>query len=1302
MINDEIKSRIVDFPVYRRSPRLILEVPDKGVEIRKPDKKATIGKTSLVQIIATPLVMLVITILLGVLLKRGIYMIMGVVSTAVTSVFSVYRYISEKKECNIKNAKRDELYTKYLLECRKEIYELRNNENDCNSYNSPKIKEVERMINEYNSRIYERTMDDADFLTLAVGYCRDKSSAPVIFTYDELTVEKDELETEAYLLKQEYENVDDVPIVIDLKKSHLGMVGEKRIIHEQLHVLLAKLVLFQSYHDLEIVLLINSNDRAEFDYMKWYPHFMIEAIGTGGIIDNKAVADQILLSLHKILKDRELVAKENNKEMTFSPHFLFVIDDNRLTMDHVIMECLGKEEKHGFSIIYTSSMQENLPENIGTIVKYKSREQATLVMNEKKVCRKEFDTDVIQEENLEWMSRNLSVLTHEQGLVMHLPENVSFFEMYKVKSPRDFAIEKRWSKAATNKSLAVPLGVRVTGEPLMLNLHEKAHGPHGLVAGTTGSGKSEIIQSYVLSLAVNFSPSDVGFLLIDYKGGGMANLFKNLPHVLGTITNLDADESMRALVSIKSELARRQRIFNDYEVNHINGYTSLYKEGKAKEALPHLFIISDEFAELKKEQPEFMTELVSTARLGRSLGIHLILATQKPTGVVTDQIWSNSRFKLALKVQDESDSKEIIKTADAAYIRNPGRAYLQVGNNEIYELFQSAYSGELCTEEEGKELLDNRVYVRNHLGQMELLNEDLSDAEEEKAKTQLISLVEYIAGIYSASDVKPVKKPWLEPLAVQIISPLVNMNAHKAEGNNIKKKEDADLKVLLGVLDNPACQSQTQYIYDFRTDGNLAVFGASGYGKSTFLSTLILSLAINNKADMLNFYILDMGNGSLMPFKKLPHTADYMTPDDTEKLMRFRQYMNTEIKHRKQLFMEAGAMNYDMYNKISEEKLPAIIYVIDNYDISKDMDPEFDAFVTSIVRDGINEGIYVVLSASRPGILRFGLSGGIKSKIALYMYDKSETTAVVGKAEFGIKEIKGRALIKGETALEMQVYAMADMTDMERYMDSINLLIKDIEYQNENIRIGGIKVMPQKLTLEYLKENVLSDKDSCMIPIGLDYEKLEPVYINLHNGINLIVGVTQSGRTNLLKLILEMSADRLKIFTIDDKSQELVKYSNKANITYVADEESFVRMLDEIKELVNVRKAAYEEAKKLNASLIPKEYYNKCEPVMIMCAGLDEMLLYLNKTGANAQRLLLEAADYNINTIIVTPTNMNRLIDEYSRKLKEISTGIVLGNFASQIVFGSITRIPLDTSEGVGYLCDKGTAVKVKIALCEN
>ena len=270
----------------------------------------------------------------------------------------------------------------------------------------------------------------------------------------------------------------------------------------------------------------------------------------------------------------------------------------------------------------------------------------------------------------------------------NLPTSLGFLEMYQVGKIEQLNSLERWKKNNPILTLAAPLGIGNNGELVNLDLHEKYHGPHGLIAGMTGSGKSEFIITYILSMAVNYHPDDVQFVLIDYKGGGLAGAFENrekgisIPHLAGTITNLDVSEMNRTLVSIESELKRRQMKFNEARdllgesTVDIYKYQKYYKEGLLKEPIPHLFIISDEFAELKSQQPEFLNELVSTARIGRSLGVHLILATQKPSGVVDDQIWSNTKFRVCLKVQDKSDSVDMIKCPDAAYLKKTGRLAL--------------------------------------------------------------------------------------------------------------------------------------------------------------------------------------------------------------------------------------------------------------------------------------------------------------------------------------------------------------------------------------------------------------------------------------------------------------------------------------------------------------------------------------------------------------------------------------------------------------------------------------------------
>ena len=277
--------------------------------------------------------------------------------------------------------------------------------------------------------------------------------------------------------------------------------------------------------------------------------------------------------------------------------------------------------------------------------------------------------------------------------------------MYNVGMIEQLNILNRWKTNDPTKSLQAPIGVDKHREIFKLDLHEKFYGPHGLIAGMTGSGKSEFIITYILSMALNYHPNEVSFVLIDYKGGGLTGAFENketglkLPHLAGTITNLDTIEMNRSLASIQSELRKRQRIFNaardslNESTIDIYKYQSLYRKGLVQEPVSHLFIVSDEFAELKDQRPEFMDQLISIARIGRSLGVHLILATQKPAGVVNDQIWSNSKFRVCLKVQDKSDSMDMIKCPDAASLKNPGRFYLQVGYNELFTLGQAAWAG---------------------------------------------------------------------------------------------------------------------------------------------------------------------------------------------------------------------------------------------------------------------------------------------------------------------------------------------------------------------------------------------------------------------------------------------------------------------------------------------------------------------------------------------------------------------------------------------------------------------------------
>ena len=744
--------------------------------------------------------------------------------------------------------------------------------------------------------------------------------------------------------------------------------------------------------------------------------------------------------------------------------------------------------------------------------------------------------------------------------------------MYQAETFNDLKVLSRWESHAPYQSLAVPIGLRGKDDLVYLNLHEKAHGPHGLIAGTTGSGKSETIQSYILSLAVNFHPHDVAFLLIDYKGGGMANLFKDLPHLLGTITNLDGAQSMRALASINAEIHRRERLFGQYGVNHINQYQKKFKLGEATEPLPHLFLISDEFAELKVNQPDFIKELVSIARVGRSLGVHLILATQKPSGVVDDQIWSNSRFKLALKVADRGDSMEMLRTADAAEITQTGRAYLQVGNNEVYELFQTAWSGaDYQPEKDQLGIEDHTIYLINELGQYEVLNQDLSGldmAEEIKeVPTELDVIVQEINHLHQQEGIAAVAQPWLPPLKERITLDELD----KVVPIEAWQKRTAP-SVLIGVADIPQAQKQEAVAIDLSKDGNILLYGSPGTGKTTFLQTVAMDLARKQSPENLTMYLLDFGTNGLAPLTQLPHVADSLLLDQTEKIQKFIRIINRELDRRKKLLSEHGVGTIALYREVTGKQEPTMVILMDSYESMKDEPYETDLFklFMRISREGLSIGVHLIITASRQNNLRAQLYSNFKHQLTLPQNDISEIRGIVGATPLAstMEDIKGRALMKRD---EVDVVQFALPVAGDNDIQIINNLRDQVQSLKEmwtGRTPAGIPMVPDELTEAafYGREDVKESMENLEFPIGLDFEMVKTVKIPFDRLKNLVFMADspeslENQQKHLLNTALQFGS-KLHIMLVDPL-EECVTYKDKVS-TYISSSQEIAEIAKQL------------------------------------------------------------------------------------------------------------------------------------------
>lgn len=1091
---------------FRRSPRIIYREPAQKITIAKPPAPINRNNQSLVRLIIPPLATLALMAVVYMVRPMGIYIIMMVGMSAVTITMSVTNYFSQKKKEKQDKAKRVEQYEGYLENKTMEIHEALQEQFQALQYHYPSFETINEMVHARDRRLYEKTALHHDFLAYRLGLGNQETSFPLEYNEDEFSRDTDELFEKARRLKETFSTVKQVPIVSDLMHGPLAYIGQRQLVMNQLHFMIMQLSAFHSYHDLQFIVAFREEELMDWEWMRWLPHSQIGALNVRGFLYHQRSRDQILTSFYQVIKERKLLQQQNtrkNEDILFTPHYVFIITEMDLIMDHVIMEYLEEDLTNiGISLLFVEEVIESLPEHVKTIVDIRNEAQGNIIIKEGELVNRRFTPQsFIANSFKEAFSRQLASLEHVQNLGNAIPETITFLEMYQVQQVEELNIEERWQQNEAYRTLAVPLGARGKEDLVQLNLHEKAHGPHGLIAGTTGSGKSELVQSYILSLAVNFHPYEVAFLLIDYKGGGMANLFKDLPHLVGTITNLDGAQSMRALVSIKAELRKRQRLFNENEVNHINQYHRLFKEGQVQEPMPHLFIISDEFAELKAEQPDFMKELVSTARIGRSLGIHLILATQKPSGVVDDQIWSNSKFKIALKVQDTADSNEILKTPDAAQITQTGRAYLQVGNNEIYELFQSAWSGAPYTPDNpGSHEADLTLYAINEKGQYEIISKDLSGMDDAAAPqagvTELEAVIDEVNGQFTRLEQPRVARPWLPPLAEMLsVEEYQRINFQEAWANPAP-----DIEVLIGMQDLPERQAQEPWALDLRESGHLMVASSPGYGKSTFIQTLAIDIMRKHAPDQAQFYLFDFGNNGLLPLLEFPHVADHFGMDETEKIEKALRRFQQELKERKRALSIYKVGNVSQYNRIADSKIPQLIIAIDGYDAVRDspFQEEFERMIGQIARDGVALGMTLIITANRQAAIRTTIQVNLKTKIALYLFDRMDLNGLLGKSGYTAEEIPGRAMVKLDEVTTFQVFLPYAMDNPLEMMQAMKKEAQEMDSFWTGARPQRIPMMPEEVTRATLERrmDVPGLIEAGTFLVGLDYEKVEPATLD--------------------------------------------------------------------------------------------------------------------------------------------------------------------------------------------------------------
>lgn len=1114
-----------NYPRFNRNTRIKTVLSDEKIEVLDPPAKPQKPKNNIVSRLLPSAVMIVAGIAMA-----GISPFM-LISSGVGVITAIISVIQSKKDFKDNSAERIEKYTTYIENKKNDIAKERENEKTLLEEIYINSDKECQYFAEFSCDLFDRVKADEDFLTVRLGIGDVKAKKEINFKKQEKLEVEDDLQTKPEEISKEFKYVHSAPITCSFKNSNaVGIVGNEQYRYEMMKNIIIDICARQFQNDVKLFFVAEKTNKEKIHWLRMLPHVYNDAIGIRNIVCDDESKNVLFEYLYK-----ELTIREQNKK--YDNNIVMFLYDEYGFQNHPISKFIEKGKDLGITFVFFADNKANIGLGCKYIIDIVDEKNAKLIDTEDRSKLSEFTYSTISDMQAKSIANLLApVYTEEISLEGTLTKNISLFKLLNILAVDDIDLTRNWNTSQVFKSMAAPLGVSKSGI-VELDLHDKAHGPHGLVAGTTGSGKSEILQTYILSMATLYHPYEVAFVIIDFKGGGMVNQFKNLPHLVGAITNIDGKEIDRSLKSIKAELKKRQRLFAEAEVNHIDKYIKKFKVGEVSEPLPHLILIVDEFAELKADQPEFMKELISAARIGRSLGVHLILATQKPSGQVDDQIWSNSRFKLCLKVQDQSDSNEVLKSPLAAEIKEPGRAYLQVGNNEIFELFQSAYSG-APEKADNSNVKEFTVYSLTDSGRKVAVYQQKKKKMNSETMTQLDAIVKYVDDYAQKNNIAKLPDICLPPLA---------------ECFDYDKNVVIDeLSVPIGIFDDPDNQLQSHIGINIFAENTL-IIGSSMSGKTNLLQLIIRGIAHNYSPSEISIYIIDFASMVLKNFEALNHVGGVVVSNEDEKLKNLFKLILEQITLRKEKMLAAGVSNYLSYKESGKADFPQIVLMIDNLTALNELYLQDDDTLLTICREGIAVGISVIIANSQTQGIGYKYISNFSSKIALYCNDSNEYSSIFDYCRMQIPATPGRCIIeKDKQHYECQTYLAFDGEKEFERVVNIRELIKVINTDNKSCRAMQIPCIPRILKKDMLEADFNGNVVGYNIPIGLTYADVKPFYLDLYQlGIIGVCGKDGFGHKNFIANIIDSvnsnSHKTANVVIFDDISRKFSEFKNKVS-----------------------------------------------------------------------------------------------------------------------------------------------------------
>ena len=1298
--------------IFNRPPRIIALPPDETVELPKPPSKENIPPppsflTILMPLLTISLIFCIYIFInhagmqqLAFLLPMAVFSVVG----PLTSVISTQQKIRAVKRTNQDNEKK---YKKLLAKFRHQLKVQADEQRRVALLVDPNPNELEGQIQE-RAHLWERRPEDPDFLAVRVG----KGKLPLSVTLKLPEMESlDTLTVEIQKVQREFASVDEMPCSISLPKvKSLGITGRRQDVASLTHEIICQIATHHSPEDVRILGIYPNSQKQDWEWMRDLPHTTplkgckLDRLTAVGEDEANELLNFMLEELsQRASRNAEQTTNANNgpsvSQPSALPHLVVIVHDYVEVRQHAALTHAFKlGEQLGVSVIYMVAQQQAIPGQCRGVVELS--EEGFLQYAGIGVVRDTLEgvvADKIDLDHARRIAHALSIIhvASDDDDAADIPTNVRLLDLLDLSFADQFDPEKWWSENPRFGMLRVPIG-RNADNTIWLDLNDNVHGPHGIIAGTTGAGKSELLQSIIVGLAVTHHPHLVNFVLVDFKGGAAFKPFEKIPHTVGMVTDLSGKLTERALVALKSELKRREHVLSQANAKKISEYITMRAQNPtALEPLPHLFIVIDEFAELAKEHPTFMEGLVSVVQKGRSLGVHLILATQKPTGSVNANIWSNLKFRICLRVASLQDSRDMLGRSEAALLPStiPGRAYFQIGS-EIFDLFQSARIS-----------LPARVANEAAITAKQAANGN-SEIIDQKVLMDAIEPFQETIGAQ-------LFKPWPAPLPQRVHLAEVYKRVRRTlpqagqHGQNVQSGQGAPLvsskqpiygwlTCPIGMIDLPAEQRQEPWLLDMpRNGGHIIIGGAAGTGKSVFLRTLITSLALSHSPSQLHLYMIDFGGQALRVFEKLPHVGGVFGESDDEYIRRLLRKLEGIIEERKQFCTTHQIDDFLSYQRRRGEQnlpeMPAIMLIIDRFiDFKQAHDKEMDRLL-AIARQGRTYGVYMVLTIDRPVSVPMQLLSLFEMRIALRLVEYTDSLILIGKNDASAIDpaLAGRGYKRGKTLEEVHIALPVPGDDDDEQTSQLDEFVQSFSKSGriaKSLLAPPIRLLPDFVRADYFLMDAISGisaleevdtaKEGKNVPIagrslhmrlGMEDFSLRPIGVDLNVDTPhlLIAGGPGSGRTSIIQTCLMMLSTpanhQARVIFVDFRRSSRTLRRLPSLRVYADTEERLVKAIERLKEELRRRLTVLREELELaneDSSIVPGA---SLEPLVLVIDDYDQLSVLTKNPLNDLREFIAQARDLHFHIIIAGAPSDVMKSDVVLPSIRSGRLGIILG-----------------------------------------